>query len=226
MFRPPGGIRKRTWVFGFLALALLVILPLTIVNAVHSEFLFELGNTEGDPGSADILGDSNIDVPDWADIFDSDGSVITPAYSAYTAEFIRDGMSVKGFTEETAFATSNKNNDPISVWGWGSVKAPVKDDLSNVYFYTTLTGTGDLILYAGLERLDPGGASHIDIEINQDLITLVNPPSDEPPCTDEPCAFSGQKTEDDILIVMDFTKGGALGFFEVRYWDGNEWVLT
>ena len=49
---------------------------------------------------------------------------------------------------------------------------PAKDDLSNVYLYAVTNELGELILYAGLERLDPGGSSHVDIEINQQPISL------------------------------------------------------
>jgi hypothetical protein len=97
---------------------------------------------------------------------------------------------------------------------------PAKDDLSNVYLYLASNEADELILYAGLERLDPSGDSHIDIEINQSLVDLDS----QPPC-ESTCRFIGQKTDGDILAVMDFENGGALGFVEVYRWSESnaEW---
>ena len=93
------------------------------------------------------------------------------------AVFIKDEIASKGATDSTTF-TSSKNDDPHSAWGWTTGNVPAKDDLSNVYLYaTTDPVVGDLILYAGLERLDPGGDSHVDIEINQNPIDLDEQPS-------------------------------------------------
>jgi hypothetical protein len=76
-----------------------------------------------------------------------------------------------------------------------------KDDLSNVYAYGTHDADGHLVLYAGLERLSPNGASHIDIEFNREQIAL----DEAPPCDNEPCGFLGNKTVGDILVAMEFT---------------------
>jgi hypothetical protein len=209
------------WVLGISVLVLVLVIPLSLAFAVHNDGLFELGDSlpTPEPGSADIQGDDSIDGPDWEDIFDSNGD-LKPAYSdSLTAVFIEDQRAYKGNVDDTTF-TGSKNDDLHSTWKWVTGNVPPKDDLSNVYMYATPNAEGELILYAGLERLDPGGDSHIDIEINQDPIGL----DQEPPCTDGTCSFTGEKTENDILVVMDFEKGGDLGFVEIHYWNGTQWV--
>jgi hypothetical protein len=217
-----------------------LVLPVGMVFAVDPEppvsfelfEIFELGNgsrgfdSEGkiippDPGSADIVGDEEQPGPDWADIFTynniSETIEINSLHGGLAAIFIQDDLALKGKTDDTTF-TGSKNDDPRSTWQWVTGNVPSKDDLSNVYlFATTLTktpDTNDLILYAGIERVDPNGDSHIDIEISQNPIY-----------TDTNGGFVGEKDENDILLVMDFEKGGDLGFVEIYKWNGVSWGL-
>ena len=138
-----------------------------------------------------------------------------PTYGGLAAVFIKDELSAKGAVDSTTF-TGSKNDAPHSAWTYVSGKVPAKDDLSNVYLYAITDEADDLILYAGLERLDPGGSSHVDIEINQQPISL-----------NADGTFKGEKTHGDILLAMDFENGGALGFVEVYEWmaPANTWQL-
>jgi hypothetical protein len=155
---------------GIGALALALVIPLSMAFAVHDEGLFELGTPEDDvngdpvwlPGSADILGDKNEgNGPDWADIFYANGDVKSGYSDSLAAVLFMDQRAHKGNVDDTTF-TGSKNDDLHSKWKWVTGNVPPKDDLSNVYLYATTNGEGELILYAGLERLDPGGESHID----------------------------------------------------------------
>jgi hypothetical protein len=204
-----------------------------MVSAVHSEGvndngLFELGPVGSTP--TNILG-GDAAGPDWADLFNGSGQVIPGAvdnFGGEAATFIADDRSVAGAVDRTVYAGSNKNNDAINTWNWASGNAPVKDDLSNVYAYAVKNTDGDLILYFGGERLSANGDSHIDFEFNQEEIALDKPTplgqtaptcgSDQSagPADGSPCEFSGAKSEGDLIISLDYTKGGDLGSFEVR----------
>lgn len=159
--------------------------------------------------------------PDWADLFDGSGQLYPNALQTYgglAAVFNMDERASKGAVDSTTF-TGSKNDDLHSSWQWVTGNVPAKDDLSNVYLYATTKDNpdpmvDDMILFAGLERIDPGGDSHVDIEINQQPISL-NPDG----------TFSGEKTVDDLLVVMDFKNGGDLGFVEINTWNGTQWVL-
>jgi len=225
-------MRRMSWA-GLMFGLVLVVLTSSLL-AVHDESLFELGDSLGLPGSADIAGDSGQAGCDWTDLFDADPTpaeieAAVDACGGVAAAFAADDLAAGSAKDETSFA-SGKNNDPISAWSWKTGNSPGKDDLSNVYAYATLDAE-ELIVYAGIERLSPGGDSHIDLEFNQAPVTLDK----APPCGNDrsdgsedrsPCEFVGQKTVGDFLVVMDFVNGGALGSLEVRRWDGGTYVLV
>jgi hypothetical protein len=191
---------------GLAALALALVVPLNMAFAVHDNGLFELGPANPlDPDSepTNILGDDTLTGPDWAELFTSNGEEVNPVPQLPTngvvATFIQDGLSVKNQVDQTTFSGS-KNNDPVAFWGWTPGNVPAKDDLSNVYLYGALDPeTEDLILYAGIERIDPSGDSHIDLEINQ-----------VPVDTNGDGTFTGKKSDGDILGQSLITNGSLL----------------
>jgi hypothetical protein len=213
------GPRVWLWMMGIAALALVLALPLNMALAVYEADLFEIGEPWNDPqsGSANIIDDDNglVQVPDWVNIpFDENGNGdVSNLPGGVAARFIKDGLAVKGLTDDTAF-TGSKNDDLHADWQWVAAgNVPAKNDLSNVYFYTATNGDNDLSLFAGLERIVPNGDSHVDIEINQNEL-ILNPDG----------TFSGEKMDGDLLLVMDFLKGGDLGSFEIRKWQAGAWT--
>src|SRR2546426_5675200 len=143
--------------------------------------LFELGPTR----AADILGDQAIPGPDWADIFDANGNVADLS-GGTAAAFVLDDMSQSDATDVTTYSGaggSNKNGDLITGWHWDAGNVPAKDDLSNTYAWArtaTIGGQVHLVLFAGFERIDESGDSHVDIEFFQDEVTL----DEDVPCDD------------------------------------------
>ena len=193
------------------AIAVTVGWPL-IVSAIHDDGHFELeGNIADSPAAG----------PDWGSIFDSSGN-IADLDGGLAAGFAMDDISPAGLVDHTVFtAGGTKNNQQPSVdWQWGTQSVPAKDDLSNVYAFGTVNASGQLIIYAGLERLAPNGSSHIDIEFTAEAIAL----DEAPPCNNEPCDFTGNKTVGDILVGMEFENGGALGALRVYRWNGSNYI--
>src|SRR5262245_14730592 len=214
------------------------------VGAVHDDSLFELGPTPAPP--TNIVGDGVVaNGPDWADIFNASGQVVPGALAQFggaAASFEADENAAKGGTDRTTFSGaggSNKNNDPLGPedcvaqglpagcdsWHWDGGNVPAKDDLTNVYAYATFDSTGDLIIYAGFERMAPEGDSHIDVEFFQDPVAL----SELPPCNDPgpdvtPCDFTGVRTVGDLIVSMDFVVGGGIGSVSIHEWNGTEYV--
>ena len=79
------------------------------------------------------------------------------------------------------------------------------------------------MLYAGLERLAPNGASHIDYELFQANVGLDH----AVPCPDgEICRFTGNRTVGDIIISVDYEIGGTLGSVTLRRWNGTDYVVV
>jgi hypothetical protein len=224
------------------------------VQAVHNEGFFELGPTAGTPeaGITNILGNTTAAGPDWADLFTATGPSGTDVTQVIAngikvcetspgkeCAFIADPSSAAGASDPSTFSgfgTSNKNVDPISTadcanrtppltgsgctpWGWDAGNIPAKDDLTNVYSYevvpTTGPRTGHVLVYGGIEREAPNGDSHVDLEFFLSPVALCATPT----------CFTGVRTVGDIVISMDFLKGGALGSVTVRKWDGTTYIL-
>ena len=196
---------------------------------------------------ADILGDGNAaNGPDWGDLFDG---TPTPAeidtavalYGGVAGAFIKDDLSQSSGVDRTTFSGaggSNKNNDVISgggdTWHWDSGNVPAKDDLDNAYAYATfwdhdgLPGTPEhLVFFAGFERIDESGDSHVDIEFFQDDVGL----DEAVPCNGAGAGawttireFIGSRTVDDLIVSMDYETGGTVRSVTVRKWDGTQYV--
>jgi hypothetical protein len=216
-------------VLGLALAGILLLVQILLVSAVHDDDLFELGDVDGTVGSADIQGSEQAG-PDWADIFEAGGAIkdtnnnsipdFDEIYGGLAVYFIIDEIAIKNKDDSTTFSGASKNGDPISSWQWDTGNVPGKDDLVNVYGYATASA-GELYLYAGLERLDPAGDSHLDIEFNQVPVSL----DETPPCDGGSCSFSDTpRTDGDLLLIVDFTKGGDLALFEVMQWQADTWV--
>ncbi len=206
-------------ILGTIFLTVILFTSQPLATAIDTDNIFELGLAQ----QADILGDGNsANGPDWADLFDANGNP-TQAFDTVADSFVIDDLSVGNLDDSTTFqGGSNKNNDLIADWTWGTGGTPTKDDISNIYTTAIINPANDhLVIFAGVERLSPDGDSHVDIEFNQDQIRL-----DEPiPCDSTPCNFEGQRIVGDIVVSMDFLKGGGIGEVSIRQWDGTQFVL-
>ncbi|MGD8999183.1 MAG: hypothetical protein PVF75_02115 [Granulosicoccaceae bacterium] len=208
-----------------------------LFDTVAGEVVYKDAITAGSPPTAGSNG-----IPDYLD------------YGGISAAHVADGVvSYNGDT--TTFAGSNKNNHPIDTYQWKTGSVPPKDDVSNAYFYAR-TGIdagpspfdehdGHLLITGGFERISNDGDSHIDIEFNQSAIGLTADggstvwyPTDntpQPTCGGgKGCVFVGERTHNDILVSMDFEKGGDFGILTIHRWDDkgtpdesdDEWVIA
>ncbi|MFZ5465928.1 MAG: prealbumin-like fold domain-containing protein [Pseudomonadota bacterium] len=198
---------------------------------------------------ANILGYPTPLGPDWSDLFRADHGYkdVNPAngipdykdYGAIIATFVRDDLvgesistSPKIIGDRTIFSGTNKNDDPIDTYEWKGGSVPAKDDVSNGYFMADRNSDGDLIIYGGFERIANNGDSHIDIEFNQSEIGLtINGVAVDPAMMSDPswqgcpknatCVFTGARQAGDILVSMDFLRGGDFGTAEIHVWQGD-----
>ncbi len=227
-----------------------------IVHAVDNEKLHQIGLDEDKTADgtgdyrANILGlnsghflPTSPGVPDWEDLFDSSGMLadrIAPAGpdvldfpGGVTASFVRDDVSAGSAVDNTTFVSkgSDKNSDQISTLRWGPDSVPAKNDIGNSYVHAKLNA-GQLIIYAGVERIVEDGANHVDFEFNQSSIGadqdgdgIADPinPATGPVCEDgADCFLVGERTDGDILLSMDFEKGGNFGNLTIREWIGDD----
>jgi hypothetical protein len=241
IFREKGEVgmtihRERRIVYGaiVLTLAAVVVLfaPSWADDSVYSSGLLELGDgvpPPGMPGMADITANPDQSGPDWAEIFDADGSARddypldgegnaqgngVPDYqelyggqwAVFTADYVSMGSGFEGDALTADGAVAN-----------GVVQAD--NDLGNAYVYSTFDGAGNLVIFAGAERLGSGDSS-LEFEFNQDKFRLGHGVSGPPALWH----IVGSRAEGDILVSLEFS-GGGLGAVSTSVWTGSSWTL-
>ncbi len=158
---------------------------------------------------------------DWASLFDSVGheqSVLPPNF--YGTSFVRDFVQNASGPDRTTFATGSKDTLNISS-GWQCSRANnvgSKVDLLNSYatFYVD-PGTGDDIVYFGLERSSNAGDGNVGIWFLQDPTVSCLAPATGPSTV----SFTGDHFDGDLLVVAAFTTGGAVSTVNVYEWTGG-----
>lgn len=218
-------------------------------DGLHQIGLDEDMTADGsDVNRANILGRRSglgaVGVPDWEDLFNADGSLrddldgalsASPNgiadvvdYGGITASFVQDDVSAGNAIDRTTFVSkgSDKNSDPPSTLRWGSDSVPAKNDVGNAYVQAVLDN-GHLIIYAGVERVEEDGANHVDFEFNQ---ADIGTDSDGDGIADgglecqdgADCFLVGERTDGDLLVSMDFGRGGVFGELTFRRWEGTD----
>jgi plastocyanin len=130
------------------------------------------------------------------------------------AEFKVDPLSADvtscGTGDPTAYtgAGGETNGDILSTDTFGTASIPNKDDLSNVYAAAHLTSSINEVFF-GAERVINNGDSHIDFEFLQSAVTIPSACSG---------SFTGDRSQGDFLLSVDFTNGGALGGTTLYRW--------
>lgn len=106
-------------------------------------------------------------------------------------------------------AGGEKNGDRIDTMTFGTGSVPNKDELSNVYAVAHSPAAGTAEVFFGAERVVTDGDSHVDFEFLHDAVTRS-----------AGCAggFSGNRSQGDLLLAIDYANGGALGGVSVHRW--------
>jgi hypothetical protein len=100
------------------------------------------------------------------------------------------------------------NGDIIGSDTFSTGSTPNKDDLSNVYAVAHKDGAVNEVFF-GAERVINNGDSHMDFEFLQGTVSIPNACSG---------SFTGNRTQGDFLLAIDFTQGGALGGSTLYRW--------
>ena len=128
--------------------------------------------------------------------------------------FFVDPLSVDttgcGSGDPTVFTGqgSETNNGDLNTFTYNTGSIPNKDDLGNVFATAHVTGSTNEVFF-GAERVINNGDSHIDFEFLQAGVTAPTP------CKG---TFVGHRTQGDLLLSVDFTKGGTLGGKALHVW--------
>lgn len=176
--------------------------PAGAVNLSGSGGIFNCGRP-GAPGAPPIA-------PTLTPAAAADPSIIS---AVFVADPIATDTSTCGAGDPTTIAGGSKNGDLLTSIGTTSGSMLAKDDLSNVYAVShTRADTGHPEMFFAAERLVNNGDSHIDFEFMQSNVGV------SAPCSGN---FTGNRTEGDLLVAVDFTTGGTLQTASVWQWHCN-----
>ena len=125
-------------------------------------------------------------------------------------------------TDLTVFARSNKINDPPNTYEWKAGNVPNKDDINNA---TVQFSWGDPEIAGGnakdlwcsffADRKVNNGESYIDFEFLQKPLVMTGTTSG----SFQSSGTQGGRTVGDILITIEFQKGGRAAFAVIRRWE-------
>lgn len=147
---------------------------------------------------------------DWPFVFNADGTV-GDLYGGLDAVYLQDNISAGIATDMTALVGAESLAESV-VYN-GTVSAA--HDLGNGYVYATRDVSNNLVIFAGVERLNSVENTYVEFEFNQDIICVRS---------GNPWPIYGDRTLNDLLIRMDFT-AGMLSSVEFKKWDGSGYAL-
>ena len=168
------------------------------VFAVHVNDLFELDGNAVDGAAA---GD------DWDQVYGGTSN-------ADSTQFISDATD--SATDETFTGGSTKDDLPLSGWKWSIGAPPNKNDITHA-FAAAYTDPDDshTIAYFGLNKWEADGDNFVGFWFFKNAIgrTGTGSGSGSP--------FTGSHAVGDILVLANYTNGGAIADFDVYRWVGS-----
>src|SRR5881628_684038 len=107
----------------------------------------------------------------------------------------------------------SKDKLDVNNWAWKDGAVPDKDDIENT-FAALYTSGGDSLLYAGGTRFANDGSAFIGAWFFQNSITAPGDGTGAAP-------FVGVHKNGDLLILAEFSQGGAVSTLKVFEWVGS-----
>jgi hypothetical protein len=160
-------------------------------QAVHDEGLFEI---DGDAVNGPEPGD------DWSNVLLLGGT---------SGAIVHTGVVVDP-PDGSIFTTGgSKDINDITQWRHKSGAVPDKDDISDAYAAAYVAGQ-DLIIYFGADRVAVSGDSQLGFWFFKNDVSL-----------NANGTFNGAHAIGDILVLSDFTQGGAIGTVKIFEWVGS-----
>ncbi len=152
-------------------------------------------------------------------LFDSSGNTNPLPPGGLDAHWVNDGPHKS--TDNTTFTTGSKDILDISNAGWQCVPSSnitPKDDILHTYSFAMVSQspstTGDIMVYAGMERFANNGAGDIGLWLLQNGSVDCNATSGKT------TSFMGAHQVNDTLIVAEFSTGGTVTTINTFRWVG------
>ncbi len=114
---------------------------------------------------------------------------------------------------------STKDTIDFSQWLWKNGKPQAKDDFEHAYAAAYVRPSDShVIIVAGADRYDNSGSSTAGFWFVQDPAVGSGVTGS---CGGSGCAYGGTHKDGDVLIISQFTIGGAVSTIQVFTWNGN-----
>ncbi|MCH9032643.1 MAG: hypothetical protein IIB00_10355, partial [candidate division Zixibacteria bacterium] len=148
---------------------------------------------------------------DW--LAGAGGGVLNSAGIPFDSTLTFHVIDLTGNSDLDVFAQSDKVFHDPNTYNWKTGSVPQKDDINNGLFHLRFAGNGDLWGIMSGDRRAVNGDSYIDFELLQNSLfkntdgsfTSLGP--------------DGGRTIGDILLTIEFTRGGSAASFFVQFWD-------
>lgn len=159
---------------------------------VDDDTIFELeGDAVDETGSGAPTGD------DWSTVNATGGS-----------SFVHTGVLADP-APQSIFTGGRKDIQVIADWSHKSGAVPDKDDITNAYA-AAYNVSGDLVVYFGADRIANEGDAQLGFWFFQQQVGA------EPDGS-----FSGEHTNHDLLVLVNFSNGGTVPTIQVLEWVGS-----
>jgi hypothetical protein len=153
-------------------------------------------------------------------VFDNNGAVIAPATTQTSGRAAAEAYN----GNDNVFTNGSKFNDYISALRWFENSAPDKNDINNALYHVSRDIDDNQWIFISGDRLSTNGTSYIDFELLQGTITQnTNGTFTGTPAANK--TNGGGRTENDIIISMEYTNGGSKPIVYIYQWkqSGNTW---
>lgn len=156
---------------------------------------------------------------DWVSFFNASGQPSPALPDPSRPNFVASGFRADGaLPDSTTYTQGSKDTLPIGS-GWTCTRAQNvgdKVDILNAYATAYIRpGDNHLILYYGVEKASPLGTSNIGVWFLKDGTVDCNSPGGS-------VNFTGGHVDGDILLVSEFSNGGAVATVKAYEWVGND----
>ncbi len=121
---------------------------------------------------------------------------------------------VSGHSDSILSGGGTKDTNDFSSWGWkqtATTSVQAKDDITHAYAAAYALANGHTAIYFGMDRFDNSGAATAGFWFLQDSTVSTNSSG----------GFNGHHVDGDLLIVSDFSTGGAVSTINVFKWVGG-----
>lgn len=188
-------VKSTTPTLALISVLLFSTLTAPLADAAMSVSMEIDGNVRDDSGPGLPL--------DWADLFAASGApVAQPGFAA--SVFVSD----RAAPDASYHAGSDKDTQDLSTWECAPRNNPQdKSNVLNAYASVVATAEGKLALLFGFERASNLGNAYMGLWLLQRPTTCVGG------------AFTGPHVPGDLLVLSDFTRGGAVSTVRVYAWD-------